>query len=146
MTLAQERSQEVGSGLTLADFRHIQWSLHSPQRLVSSGERRRVRRPAKLLSPKPLTRHGMGEQASPPPRRAELVAMEPGLVQPLCGPSPGLWIPRSRFRTSVEDSIIGDISSSVFIKAARLGEVDTIHLSPGAPGTFRSDPGPGLNL
>ena len=118
VTLAQERSQEVGSGLTLADVRHIQWSLHSPQTLVSSGEGRRVRGPAKLLSRKPLTRHGMGEQASPPPRRAEPVAVEPGLVQLLCGPSPGLWIPWSRFRTSAEDSIRGDISSSVFIKAA----------------------------
>lgn len=71
VTLAQEKSQEVGSGLTPANIRHIQWSLHSPQTLVSSGEGRRVRCPAKLLSSKPLTHRGMGDgQPAPQKGRA----------------------------------------------------------------------------
>ncbi|CAN0563118.1 unnamed protein product [Rangifer tarandus platyrhynchus] len=91
----------------------------------------------------------MGEQASPPPRRAEPVAVEPGLAQLLCGPSPGLWTPRSRghvphqVRGGVRTSELTALTAVCRVSALQ-GAFQILLLTPpvGVQATKRRQPAP----
>lgn len=94
----------------------------TPDLVSSGGTWGQVSSQAAVAS-RPLTHSGMGEQASPPP---EGPSGGHGAAVGSAALWPFTWtvVPRSRFRTSTEDSTIGDIFSSIFIKAARPGQAD----------------------